>query len=242
MSVKLIIAFPFSGRYVSPEWALSMTNLKYPHGLQYGQYATKGMIRDAARNAIVRKALAEDAEYVLFIDDDTAPPPDAVSLLMRELETRDPSAVVCAGIYCSKTQPNEPLVFKRIGDGPYWKWKFGEIFPCEGIATGCMLIRTSVFAAIPEPWFRDIHSIEDVEDPAVFGGEAVPNEFRMTDDLYFCRKVVDAGFTILAHGGVLPVHWDQTGHGHTLPDDAYPVKDAPVGALWYKHYYQKATA
>ena len=240
MSLKLIVAFPFSGRYVAPEWALSMANLRYPHGLRYGQYATKKLARDEARNAIVRKALAEDAEYVLFVDDDTAPPADMISLLMRELETRDESYAVCGGIYCSKSEPNEPLVFKRLGDGPYWKWKFGEVFECEGIATGCMLIRTSIFKSLSEPWFKDINSIDEVgANTAVFGPQGKPDEFRMTDDLFFCRKAVDAGFKILAHGGVLPVHWDQVGVGHVLPDDAYPVKDAPLGALWYKSYYEK---
>lgn len=234
MSVKLLLALPFSGRFVSPAWALAMMNLRYPHNMRHGQFATIRMERDAARNMLVEKALSEDAEYLLFVDDDTAPPFDTVSKLMRELEIRDENTVVCAGIYTNKSEPLEPLVFMDHGAGPYWKWKFGDVFECWGVATGCMLIRTSVFKKIPKPWFKDINDISEVDDPSLFGKDGKPDVFRMTDDLYFCKKVRDAGFKILAHGGVLPVHWDQKGVGHVLPDDAPPVKDIPESDLWYK--------
>jgi len=239
--VKLIVGFPFSGRFVAPEWALSMMNLRYPRGARHGIFATKGLKRDEARIRLVEKAISEDAEYLLFVDDDTAPPFDAVSKLIAEMDTCDKDVMVCGGIYTTKQEPIEPLVFLDQGSGPHWKWKFGEVFPCWGLGTGCMLIRTEVFKHIPKPWFRDINSIEDVgADAHVFGKDGKPDEFYMTDDLYFCQKVRNAGFKILAHGGVLPVHWDQKGVGHHLPDDAYPVKDAPFGALWYKQYYEKA--
>jgi hypothetical protein len=45
----------------------------------------------------------------------------------------------------------------------------------------------------------------------------------MTDDIYFCRKVREAGMRILAHGGVLPGHWDEHGNVYFLPDDSYPM-------------------
>lgn len=236
MACKFMLAFPFSGRFVAPAWALTMMNLRYPHNTRHGQYATIGLKRDEARNMLVEKAIAEEAEYILFIDDDTAPPFDTISKLIRELDVRGPEYVVCGGIYVNKVPPQEPLVFLDHGSGPHWKWKFGEVFECWGIATGCMMIRTSVFNQIPKPWFKDINSIEEVDDPAVFGKDGKPDEFRMTDDLYFCKKVRDAGLKILAHGGVLPVHWDHKGVGHTLPVDSYPVKDCTPDQLWYNTY------
>ena len=238
MSLKFMVAFPFSGRYVAPEWALSIANMRYPRNCRHGHYATKGLKRDVARNTIARKALSEDAEYLLFVDDDTAPPLDTVSQLIQTLDTADDKVMVCGGIYTTKQEPIEPLVFQGQGLGPFWKWKYGEVFPCWGLGTGCMMIRTAVFKEISEPWFRDIETVEEADaDPALYGNDR-PDDFRMTDDLYFCKKVNDAGFTVLAHGGVLPVHWDQKGRGHTLPDDAYPVKDVPKGTLWY-HQYKK---
>ena len=238
MGMKLVVGIPFSGRFVAPEWAISMMHMRYPRNARTGHFATKGVKRDEARIKLVERALAEDSQYILFVDDDTALPMDAVSKLMQELEVRGEETVVCAGIYTTKTDPIEPLVFLDHGTGPHWKWKFGDVFPCWGIATGAMMIRTSVFSKISKPWFRDIDRIEDVgEDTFVFGKDGRPDEFRMTDDLYFCKKVKDAGLEILAHGGVLPVHWDQKGRGHVLPDTAYPVKDVPASELWYKKQY-----
>ena len=240
MSVKVITSIPFSGRYVAPEWALSMMNLRYPRNARHGVYVTRGLERQVARTKLVEKAIAEHSEYVFFVDDDTAPPFDAVSQLIRELDVADKTVMVCGGIYTTKQDPIEPLVFLDQGSGPHWKWKFGDVFRCWGLGTGCMMIRTEVFQHLPKPWFRDIGSIEDVgEDTQVFGKDGKPDDFCMTDDLYFCKKVNDSGFTVLAHGGVLPVHWDQKGTGHVLPDESYPVKDAPAGALWYKQYYEK---
>lgn len=238
--LKLMLAIPFSGRYVAPEWALSLMNLRYPRGSNHGQFVTKGMKRDEARNRLVEKAIAEKAEYIFFVDDDTAPPSDAIHQLTQFLDTSPPDVMVCGGIYTTKTDLHEPLVFQDYGSGPFWKWKLGDVFECWGIATGCMMIRTEVFKKLEKPWFRDIDSLDEVgSDVHVFGGESAPDQFHMTDDLYFCQKVRNAGFKIAAHGGVLPVHWDQNGIGHVLDDNAYPVKDAPPGSLWYKNYYQK---
>lgn len=234
--LKLMTGIPFSGRYVAPEWALTMMHMRYPRNVRQGQYATKGLEREVARTTLVQKALDEKAEYLFFIDDDTAPPLDAPSLLMRELET-DPDAMVIGGIYTTKTDPEEPLVFLGQGHGPHWKWKFGDVFPCWGLGTGCMMIRTEVFNKISKPWFRDISDIEEVgDDTQVFSKDGKPDIFRMTDDLYFCKKVIDAGYKILAHGGVLPVHWDQKGRGHVLPANSYPIRDVPPQELWYNQY------
>ena len=46
----------------------------------------------------------------------------------------------------------------------------------------------------------------------------------MSDDLHFCRKVTEAGYEILAHGGVLPLHIAEDGSQYHLPDDCYPVQ------------------
>jgi hypothetical protein len=44
------------------------------------------------------------------------------------------------------------------------------------------------------------------------------------EDSYFCIKVKQAGFKMLAHGGVLCPHWDyKTGFAYVLPVNSYPV-------------------
>jgi hypothetical protein len=50
----------------------------------------------------------------------------------------------------------------------------------------------------------------------------------VTDDMYFCRKVREAGFRLLAHGGVLPAHWGQDGNCYRIAEDTYPFRGQVV--------------
>lgn len=226
------VALPFSGRYVPPEWAIGFANLQYPTGCAYVHLTVKGAPRDLSRNALVKEAINRNAKYVFFIDDDTMPPPDAIRKLHMALETADDDVVACGGIYTNKKIPSEPLIYTEENGGPHWKWRVGTVFPVWGIATGCLMIKTSVFAHLPEPWFQDIHTLEQAKsDPSL----TIPRDtqaFYMTDDMYFCNKVAQHGFKILAHGGVLPVHWDQEGRAFTLPSNSYPLQEN-TSTPWY---------
>lgn len=226
------IALPFSGRYVPPEWAVAVASLQYPTGCAYVILHAKGAVRDKARIALVEEAIRLNVKYVLFLDDDTMPPPDTVRKLSMALETADDDVVACGGVYTNKVIPTEPLIYAAENSGPHWKWKVGEVFPVWGIATGCLMIKTSVFQHLPQPWFRDITSLEEAKaDPSLVVQEKT-SAFYMTDDIYFCNKVAQAGFKILAHGGVLPVHWDREGRAFTLPANSYPLQNITT-PLWY---------
>ncbi len=235
MSCTFALLFPFSGRFTPPEWALGLSALQFPTGTSRVYLHAKRVKRDAARCLLVERALEMDAKYILFLDDDTHPPPDAVHKLFMALETADKDVVACGGVYTSKSIPSEPLIYKDDEDsGPFWKWKAGDVFEVGGIATGCLMIRASVFKELPKPWFRDIDDVSQIGDDPAVQLETQVGFFTMTDDLYWCRKVRQAGFRILAHGGVLCVHWDQQGNPFTLPRDSYPMKDGKTP--WYAHF------
>jgi len=229
------IAIPCSGRYVPPEWAIALANLQFPTNTGFCHLMLKRMQRDKARSELVRQAILRGCRYIWFLDDDTMPPPDAVRKLYTALENADDDVVACGGIYSSKGSiPSEPLVYIEENGGPFWKWKAGQVFQCHSIGTGCLMIKTEVFKHLPEPWFRDINCVEEVgDDPSITLVDGTCG-FCMTDDVYWCQKVHQAGFKILAHGGVLPVHWDQQGNPYTLPRDSYPMKDA--GEPWYSAF------
>ena len=238
---KLIVGFPFDGRYVPPEWALSIAGWKFPQNTSCDLVAVKGVKRDLARNLLAKKAIDAGAEYLLMLDDDTAPPPNTILALMGHLDTQDDNVAVCAGIYTTKFDPVEPLVYKGPGLGPFWRWRYGEIFECWGIGTGCMMLRLSCLAEISEPWFKDIptaaHADESVKN--LYDGE-LTETFCMGDDLYLCNKLSKAGFKVHAHGGVLPVHWNQQGRGFVLPNDSYPLKDIDPKQLWYSSHLRRS--
>lgn len=236
MKAKLLIGVPFGGRFVPPEWAMGIAAMQFPTGTSRMMAMVKGQPRAQARTDLIKAARAAGCQYILFLDDDTVPPPHTVPALINVLDQSDDDVAVCAGIYTNKRHPVAPLVYQERGMGSFWKWKYNEVFPCWGIATGCMMIRLSCFDNLPEPWFRDIDSLEDAgDDPTALpnGGEGI-SDFHMTDDLYFCEKLKNHGFKVLAHGGVLPVHISQKSEAFVLPPDSYPLKDVDTSTFWYR--------
>lgn len=209
----LAITIPQSGRYNPPEWALSLALLQTAPNVKVMYLATKGVRRDEARDELLEKARSIGARYALMLDDDTPPPPDTILKLQYVMDNAADDVAIVGGIYCSKSVPAHPLVFKDSVNGPFWRWKVGEVFECEFLGAGCMLIKLSVLEHLYRPWFHDVEEATD------------RSTLHVTDDVWFCRKVRAAGYRILAHGGVLPTHWDEDGNSYSLPSDSYPFKE-----------------
>jgi hypothetical protein len=218
-SIGLAIGLPFCGRPISPEWAMSFANQNYPMNTMRYQICIKGQEIGLARNEIVKDALNKRAKYLWFLDDDVALPFHGVRSLLHTLENSGPEVMVAAGIYCEKSMPTEPVVFRGHGVGPFWHWKAGDVFECTGIGTGCMLIKMEVFEHLKEPYFQTIDGSGTPEQPWDY----------KTDDLYFCDQVINSGFKILADSNVMCVHWKweeklRAFQHYILPEDCYPMR------------------
>lgn len=232
----IAICVPTSGRPVDPRWALSLPCLGFPVGMNISWCLNKDSDRARNRETMVEHALASGAQFIFFMDDDTVCPNFGLQYLFYALN-QEPQAAIAAGIYCTKEPIPSPLIFEKIGGGPKWDWKVskspGDYLDVEGVGAGCMLIRASVFARISRPWFQepDISFVDKVTN--INGIDCPIMRETGTDDLYFCRKVVEAGYRVLAHRAVLPVHIGQDGVAYTLPVDSFPCRDvelATVGA------------
>jgi hypothetical protein len=222
--LKVLLGLPFAGRYVPPEWAVALATIAWPMNCRYAYGPVKGMTREEARTEIVNRAIQHKAQYVGMLDDDIQPGADFIQVMVRELDSR-PEFDIISAVCPSANQ--EPMVFAETEMGPYWRWKKGDVFEIAECATACILMRTSIFSRIERPWFRDLNTIEErVAAGTIFDGEA--QRGAMTDDIYFCRKAKAAGVRILAHGGVLPIHWDRKGNYFELPPDSYPFEDDTV--------------
>jgi Glycosyl transferase family 2 len=211
--IGLMLGLPLGRKEVRREWAHAMMTVAWPLNVTIMHSVVTDLPISDARNLICQQALEVGAKYIWFVDDDTVPPSASVRMLMYQLD-QHPEAIAIGGIYCCKTEPTQPMVFKDFGQGSDWDWNVGETFECAAIGTGCMLIRTEMLQQLPQPWFRTIDVA--VQHDAV-------HALQCTDDIYFCKLAKVAGLKILAHGGVLCHHWDmETGKVYKLPEDSLP--------------------
>lgn len=226
MGVVVVVAS--SGRPVPIEWAMGIATLSYPVGMHHAWLINKkspanpSFTRAAQRETLAERALALGAEFMMCLDDDTVPPAHAIQSLWYVL-SQNPKAAIAAGIYCTKEDNPSPIVFKELGAGPFWHWTLGDIFPCKGLGLGCMLIRLSMLKDLPKPWFEDKSTSEPGRKELVGTVEMNIAGDSGTDDLHLCRLMTEAGHTILAHGGVLPLHVGEDGRQFLLAEDSYPI-------------------
>lgn len=220
--VGLMIGVPHGGKNVVIEWAYSVAQLHPPMNFEVRWQALRNKPVDEARNILAQQAIAWKAKYLFFIDDDVTVPPHALRNLIYHLD-HFPEYAVAGGIYCHKSPPQMPMVFRGNGMGPYWDWHLGEVFDVSGIGMGCTLIRVQAFLGdekhkpLEMPFFKTVDDVERYRD-GVNAAEA------WTEDLYFCQKLTDAGWSIMADGGILCQHWDTpTGVGYSLPEGSKPT-------------------
>ena len=216
---SLAVCIPASGRAVPFDWAMTVPQIPNPPNLYLIRLTVVGRPTAEARNTLMNSTLEHDCRLLWFIDDDVVPPPDALTKLVYQIENH-PEAAMVSAVYCSKQNPPAPQVFARAGDGPFWDWTVGEVFEAPGgVGLGCSLIRTEWIERLDRPWCK----FEEGKH------QAGPSEFPMgvSEDLYFCNKIREAGGVILVDGSILCVHHDVlTGKTYELPKDSLPWRRA----------------
>lgn len=209
---RLMVGIPSRGP-VHIAWAMMLQTLQYPVGEARITKVAPGMEIAAARNNMVLAAQEANVEYLFFIDDDVTIPSFAPRRMLFEMETH-PEWDMLTGVYCTKSNPPEPLIF-RDKPGAFWDWRLGETFPITGAGMGCALIRMTAFDRFKDPWFR-FHEHNDGVNSRSEG-----------EDMYFCRRLREEGGTIMCDGAVICGHIDiKTGDLYRLWEDTPPVRNA----------------
>lgn len=163
-------------------------------------------------NMLVRRLLEENYSHLFILGDDHTFEPD---IIVRLLE-HDADVIVP---HCLKRYPPwMTVVFSHQNeDGHFVKATLPETGPVDIWAAGSagMLIRRDVLEALDDPWFQ-----------------SKPGGGGLNEDLFFCEKVRDAGFTIQCDPQVLLGHlslhtirpvWED-GQWHTQIDHNESVK------------------
>lgn len=204
---KLIIGIP---AIEPPTWlfVLALNGVGYPPNWTKVNQICWGREVGDARNYIVEQAIKANAEYLLFLDDDTMPPPNIFIKLLQHRKD------IVSGLYCTKTNPSYPLMFEEPGAGCFDKWKLGDLVKVWGCGMGATLINMRVFTEgkITKPFFKTERLVA-CKDP-----QTLEWHYRSgTEDLYFLDKAMDAGYETFVDTSVQCYHHDRRSN------TAYPI-------------------
>jgi hypothetical protein len=151
---------------------------------------------DRARNTAAELALEQEADYLLFIDDDVIIPMDCLGKLIEV------DADIVAGDVCIRGYPFDHMLFywtkNKEGLKAYSKLPTnkGEVIDVGAVGFSLCLIKTSLIKRLSKPYF-----ITGVNN---------------TEDIYFCLKAFqetqnDKPVTVKGHLGIVCHHlmWDE---------------------------------
>lgn len=215
----VLIAIPSSkenSKTIPIEMLLAMAVQQPPTHLSTAYIGVQGKDISKQRDYCAQAALQIGAKYLWFVDDDTVPPPNTLKRLIYVLDN-NPDIAVVGGIYVTKNDPPQPVVFRGMGLGSFWHWKKGDVFEVTGMGAGCMLINTEIFKKIGDPPYFPWPTNDSYDS-------SIPST-SVSEDISFCNKVRATGYRVFAHGAILCDHYDRkTGELWRLPDDSYPMR------------------
>lgn len=176
--MKILIAVPtFDGR-IEPETYQSIWDMdKLGHEARF-QYVI-GYDCAKARNDICR--MAKSFDYVLMVDSDIILPTNTLKCMLEE------PVDIITGLYPHKNGVDEAEIFKNGTNDFVHRFRYDELeegrIHVKGCGGGCLLINTKILDKLKFPWFKFV---------------VYENGTELSEDLYFCCQVNDAGMKIYA--------------------------------------------
>lgn len=205
-----VIVIPTRGmihhRVVSA-WQNLIAPMNQKRAIMFASGHEVGKAYDAMIASILAHPELSKWRYVLCLEDDNVPPPDAHIRLLETIEWGHYDAV--GGLYFTKgefSMPQcygDPEEYKRTGVLDFKPRDVraaiqrGNVIPCNGVAMGCTLYRMDLFRQLPAPWFV---TFSDVTPEGNVQG--------WTQDLFMCRNAVAAGKTFAIDARVKVGHLD----------------------------------
>lgn len=151
------------------------------------------------QNIIVEKAITDGYEWLMLIEDDTCPPPDAFIRFNEYM--RSAKYPVVSGLYFTKSEPAEPMVYRGRGNSYYTDWILGDRIAVDGVPTGMLLINVKLLKAVSDesPQYMAggirVHRVFDAPIKTFFNEATGAQEaLSGTTDLNFCRRAIEGGF------------------------------------------------
>ena len=202
---RILVATPTLGT-VRMEWVAARYGQVIPTNwgmVQYTQYMNSFIpiqynIADA-QNIIVKQALDNKFEWLLLIEDDTMPPADAFIRINEYM--RKGKYPVVSGLYFTKSNPSEPILYRGRGRGFYDDWKLGDKVWVDGVPTGFLLINCHLLKTMwddsEEYLAGDVKTRRVFDTPAKIWFDEESGSFNTltgTSDLDWCTRVIEGGY------------------------------------------------
>lgn len=189
-----------------------LMKLAQDRGIQTKLHVDPNFPIDFNRNNAVDTAIDTYlADYMFFMDTDQTFPSDTLINLFEHISDKNP---IVAGMYYKKNPDYAPVVGRYVDWTPEYKAVKGHLksqgfvdrkgrqtlywtpihyfhkdkpFQADIIGAGCMLVKTSIFKKLKRPYFRYAYD-PLLKDPALN---------KVSEDMYFCAQLKDAGIPIL---------------------------------------------
>lgn len=201
---RILIGTPVTGN-VRIEWHLAKTGAIIPTNWSQA-FATPILPTSApleylvpdAQNLIVRDALAGGYEWLFLLEQDNLVPPDIYIRLNEYM--RAGNIPVVSGLYFTKSDPPEPMVYKRGGYSYAKGWKMGDRVWCWGVPTGCLLIHCSLLQKMwdesPEYnlWGNTVRRVFEAPSKVWHDPQFGYRGASGTSDLNWCDRIIKEHF------------------------------------------------
>lgn len=197
--------------------------LQMPAGYSSDLDQPYGYTTSDAQNFLVNKAINENYNYLMLIEDDNIVPKNAVVKLLQHF-IDDVNVAMAGGIYYRKYIPLETagMHYDKDGNPSSIKHEIGDIIHNTLVLSmGCTLIKVSALKQLEYPYFKAINMDER---PVI------------TSDTYICEKFREIGMDIITDCGVQCLHVDREKgiiYGHK---DIIDYKKNEVRVEWRDYF------
>jgi hypothetical protein len=149
----VFIGTPCTG-LVRMEWAMARFGQIIPCNWGYRQaviWMTSmnplGFLVPDAQNLIVKRFIEDGkTEWLALIEQDNVIPPDFFLRLNDYMRNR--TVPIVSGLYYTKSEPAEPMVYRGRSNSYYKDWKIGDKVWCDAVPTGSLMIHRSILEVL----------------------------------------------------------------------------------------------
>ena len=204
---NILVAIPTS-KYIEPDTFKSIFDLRVPDGYKLDFQYFYGYQIDQIRNLIADWGKRYD--YLFCVDSDIVLPYDCIEKML----TADKDII--SGLYIQRLPGRQILEIYKDSDNGVTNYQFEDvkdlgIFQIASCGMGCCLIKSEVLRKLEYPHF--VYT------------SALSHAHTFSEDIYFCCKAREAGFTVWADSTIRCEHIGQT---KFLLPEAVPVTPVVV--------------